>query len=413
MQGMRHELPARRELRLRPVLRTARGHLRLLRRSTPPRRGARSRPARTRSGAMPTSCPSTRGPRDRARAGLHAADPRRAPGRAARRRARSRSRTTPPTRPTRSRTGSSASRSPRRASSASRSSPAPRPATSRTRSPPMPPPRASSPTSSCRPTSRSRRSSRPASTARTLIAVRRQLRRRQPALHRAFRRAALGVRQRQPAPLLRGGLQDARLRDRRAARLRAAGPRRVPGRLGIAVHEDRRAASRSGSSSAWSRASCRPSTARRPRAAARSRRLRGGPGRLQAAASRHDRQVASRSATRPTASSRSSWRARPAASIDSVTDEEIVDGIRLLAETTGHLHRDRRRRDHAVLESSPSGATIGAGRAGGAGDHRRGPEDPRRGARARSRRTRSSRPRELRTEVESVWTHASSGGRWR
>ena len=40
-------------------------------------------------------------------------------------------------------------------------------------------------------------------------------------------------------PVLRGGLEDARLRDRRAARLRAAGPRRGADRLGLAVHEDR------------------------------------------------------------------------------------------------------------------------------------------------------------------------------
>ena len=54
-----------------------------------------------------------------------------------------------------------------------------------------------------------------------------QLRRRQPPLHRAVRRARLGVRQHQPAPLLRRGLKDAGVRDRRAARLRAARPLRA------------------------------------------------------------------------------------------------------------------------------------------------------------------------------------------
>ena len=98
----------------------------------------------------------------------------------------------------------------------------------------------------------------------------RQLRRRQPALHRAVGRASVGVRERQPAPVLRRGLQDAGIRGRRAARLRAARPGRVPGRLGVAVHEDRARASRSGSSWASWRARCPPSTARRPRAAARS-----------------------------------------------------------------------------------------------------------------------------------------------
>ena len=49
----------------------------------------------------------------------------------------------------------------------------------------------------------------------------------------------VGVREHQPAPLLRGGLEDARVRDRRAARLGAARPLRRAGRLGLAVHEDR------------------------------------------------------------------------------------------------------------------------------------------------------------------------------
>ena len=67
-----------------------------------------------------------------------------------------------------------------------------------------------------------------------------QLRRRQPPLHRGQRRAAgLGVREHQHAPVLRRGLQDARVRDRRAARLGAAGPDRRPDRLRLAVHEDR------------------------------------------------------------------------------------------------------------------------------------------------------------------------------
>ena len=42
----------------------------------------------------------------------------------------------------------------------------------------------------------------------------RQLRRRQPALHAALRGSAVGVRERQPAPVLRRRLEDPRLRDR-------------------------------------------------------------------------------------------------------------------------------------------------------------------------------------------------------
>ena len=86
---------------------------------------------------------------------------------------------------------------------------------------------------------------------------------------------------------------------------------------------------------------------------------------------------ASRSATRLTAPTRSSWRGRPAASIESVTDDEIREGIRLLAETTG------------VFTETAGGVTIGcsrqarrgrrdrSGRAGRRVHHRRGAEDAR------------------------------------
>ena len=105
----------------------------------------------------------------------------------------------------------------------------------------------------------------------TLVGVERQLRRRQPALHASSARsAAVGVRQRQPAPLLRRGLEDARLRDRRAARLAAARPGRLPDRVGLAVHEDRPRLHRVARPGPASTASCRPSTAPRRRAAARS-----------------------------------------------------------------------------------------------------------------------------------------------
>ncbi len=78
----------------------------------------------------------------------------------------------------------------------------------------------------------------------------RQLRRRQPALHRAVGGARLGVRERQRAPLLRGGVEDARVRDRRGARLRAARPRRRAGRLRARCSRRSRAASTSGARSA-------------------------------------------------------------------------------------------------------------------------------------------------------------------
>ncbi len=80
-----------------------------------------------------------------------------------------------------------------------------------------------------------------------------QLRRRQPPVHGAVRGARLGVREHQPAPLLRRGLEDAGVRDRRAAGLGAARPLHRAGGLGLAVHENRRAASRNGPSSGSSR----------------------------------------------------------------------------------------------------------------------------------------------------------------
>ena len=145
---------------------------------------------------------------------------------------------------------------------------------------------------------------------------------------------AVGVRQRQPAPLLRRGLEDARLRDRRAARLGAARPGRLPDRLGLAVHEDRpglpgvaRPRPRRGRAAGLQR---RPGR----RAAARWRRLRRRLGRLPAAAAGDDRQE-----PRDRQPRRRLLRARAGAPhrrlIDSVNDDEIRDGIGLLAETTG------------------------------------------------------------------------------
>ncbi len=84
-----------------------------------------------------------------------------------------------------------------------------------------------------------------------------QLRRRQPSVHRAVRRARVGVREHQPAPVLRRGLEDARVRDRRAARLGAARPLRRADRLRLAVHENRARLRRVDGRSVCSTASCR------------------------------------------------------------------------------------------------------------------------------------------------------------
>src|SRR5664280_2173165 len=66
---------------------------------------------------------------------------------------------------------------------------------------------------------------------------RRHVRRREPALRRDRRGAAVGVRQRQPAPVLRRGVQDARLRGRRATRLAAARAGRGPDGLRVVADQ--------------------------------------------------------------------------------------------------------------------------------------------------------------------------------
>ena len=78
---------------------------------------------------------------------------------------------------------------------------------------------------------------------------RRHLRRRQPAVPRGGRRDRLGLRQHQPPPVLRRGLQDARLRDRRVARLALARRRRRARWRRGRCSPGSRAASRSWSSS--------------------------------------------------------------------------------------------------------------------------------------------------------------------
>ena len=122
---------------------------------------------------------------------------------------------------------------------------------------------------------------------------------------------------------------------RRAARLVAARPGRLPDRLGLAVHEDRQGFAEwlelglvEGELPAFNgaqAAGCNP-VAEAYRGRARTSAARSGPRRSRRA---------SRSAIRPTASTRSSSRAQTGGSIESVTDDEIRAGIRLLAETTG------------------------------------------------------------------------------
>ncbi len=142
----------------------------------------------------------------------------------------------------------------------------------------------------------------------------RQLRRRQPAVHRAVgREGGLGVRQRQPAPLLRRGLQDPGLRDlpSNSAGSCPTGSSRRSRRARCSRRSPR--GSRSGRSSASSRASCRRSTAPRPPAARRSRRRSPTAPTSAARSSRTRSPSRWRSATRPTAPTRSTSRERPRA----------------------------------------------------------------------------------------------------
>ena len=102
---------------------------------------------------------------------------------------------------------------------------------------------------------------------------------------------------------------------------------------------------------------------RRPgaRAAARSRPPSRRAGRSASRRSRRRSPRAWRSATRPTGPTRSSWRAQTGGSIDAVTDDEIRDGIRLLAETTGIFTETAGGVTVAVLAKLAERGEIGAG----------------------------------------------------
>ena len=88
---------------------------------------------------------------------------------------------------------------------------------------------------------------------------------------RARVRAAVGLRQLQRAAVLRTGLEDGRVRDRRAARLAPARSDDRADRLGLAVHEDRSRLPRAARGRPRRGRRRRCPTARRPRAARRSR----------------------------------------------------------------------------------------------------------------------------------------------
>ncbi len=216
-------------------------------------------------------------------------------------------------------------------------------------------------------------------------------------------------------PYYSAGVEDDRVRDRRAARLRAARPRRGADRLGLAVHQDRarvRGVARRGPPV---RASCRPSTARRPTAARRWR-----------APSRTGKDVCR--PVKPDTIAKSlaignpadgpyalDLARRSAGSIDSVTDDEIREGIRLLAQTTGIFTETAGGVTTAVLRKLAERGRPRAGRPGGRGDHGRRAEDARRRARhvhaVRDRAVASIRSRTRSPETPSALCNLR--GRWR
>ena len=239
LQGVRDSLRAGRQLRLRELLRPARGRLRPLRAGRRPRPSGRSRRARSGIWRYADFLPFEGAPRRPAGAGPDAAGP----GRPARRAARARRRALDQER---RRQPDPLVQGPRRRRGGRQGAGA-RLRDRRLRLHRQPRQRRRRPRRRGRPRLLRLRPRRP----RGAEAARhrhlrhqpgrrpRQLRRRQPALHRARPDPALGLRQRQPAPLLRRGLEDARLRDGRAARLGAARPGRLPDRLGVALHQAR------------------------------------------------------------------------------------------------------------------------------------------------------------------------------
>ena len=145
---------------------------------------------------------------------------------------------------------------------------------------------------------------------------RRHLRRRQPAVRRGRRPLPLGLRQRQPAAVLLGGLQERGVRDRRRAGLAGARSHRRAHGGRLAGHQD--SARPGASSTSWGcspgRWAPRASTGPRPRGAGPSS-PRSRPDASSSSRSRSPRPSPARwpSATRPTATTRSRPSPRAAA----------------------------------------------------------------------------------------------------
>ena len=193
-------------------------------------------------------------------------------------------------------------------------------------------------------------------------------------------------------PVLRRGLQDARLRGRRAARLAAARAGRRPGRVRLAADQDRQGLPRAGRARPG-RGHAVPDLRRAGRPAARRSRAAFKDGHDVVRPVRPDTIAKSLAIGNPADGPYVLDVARrTGGAVEDVTDDEIRDGIRLLARTEGifaetaggvtvatlkKLRRDRparpRRRDRRL-------------------QHRRRAQDPRRRRRPGRARPRPSRP---------------------
>ena len=164
------------------------------------------------------------------------------------------------------------------------------------------------------------------------------------ALGRAVVRAAVGLRQRQPPLVLRRGLEDDRLRDRRAARLARARRRRDPDRLRCAVPQGR--AGLRGPAGARARRRPRAASGRRPGGRLRAGRDRLPRGRArEARAPRLDRALARDRQPRGRRLRRRDGAATRAAPIHAVAEEVDRREHGAPRADDGRVRRDGDRRD--------------------------------------------------------------------
>ena len=143
-------------------------------------------------------------------------------------------------------------------------------------------------------------------------------------------------------PVLRRGQQDARLRGRRAARLARARPRRRADGSRLALREDLEGPAGAGASSGSSTASQTKMSGAQARGCSPIvTACEDGTMNIRPGASRRRSPSRSPSAIRPTATTRCKIMQESGGRGVASDDEEIVEGIKLLAESEGHLRARR------------------------------------------------------------------------